>query len=184
MRPSLRTLLLSAAATLASGCGGSPFFVEAETEEVCKTEQNIQFPAALPGTASIQQTFELPIGDMGASLPEGQMESELRLKVFEITVTGGGADLSGIERATVSLRQPGTTSALKVIDYTRPANLPSGQKLTLTATTPVDMLELARQDTLELSFEARGALPQQSWTASLRACAGLRARVEYFDLVF
>jgi hypothetical protein len=183
MRPSLRTLLLSAAATLASGCGESLFFVEAETEEVCKTEQNVHFPAALPGTTSIQQNFELPIGDMGSSLPEGQLESELRLKLFEVTVTGGGADLSGIERATVSLRQPGSTSVIKVIDYTRPANA-SGEKLTLTAATPVDLLELARQDTLEFSFEARGALPQQGWTATLRACAGMRAQVDYFDLVF
>jgi hypothetical protein len=183
MRTPIRTLLFCAAATLASGCD-SLFFVEAEAEEVCKTEQNVSFPGALPGTASIQQSFELPIGDVGAGLPGGDMESELELKVFEVTVTGGGADLRSIERATVALRQPGTTTTITLIEYVRPANATSGTTLSLTATAPVDVLELARQESLELSFEARGSLPQQSWTANLRACAGVRAKVDYFDLAF
>jgi hypothetical protein len=183
MRPTIRTLLLSAAATLASGCD-SLFFVEAEAEEVCQTEQNVTFPGAFPGTASIQQSFELPIGDVGGTLPEGQMESELTLRLFEVTVTGGGADLRGIERASVVLQRPGTTETIKLIDYVRAENAPSGTTLTLAASAPVDVLELARQEQLQLNFEARGSLPQQSWTANLRACAGLRAKVDYFDLAF
>ncbi|XXF77110.1 hypothetical protein P2318_29255 [Myxococcaceae bacterium GXIMD 01537] len=184
MRTPTRILLLTAAA-LASGCGDSLFFVEAEVQEICKTEKSVTFPAALPGTASVQQTFELPIGDSGAALPEGTMDSDLRLKVFEVTATSGNVDLSQIESATVSIKKAGSTEApIKLIEYRRPPNAGSLQKLSLTASAPVDVLELARQEQLDLTFEARGALPTQEWTASVRMCAGLRAKVDYFDLVF
>jgi hypothetical protein len=184
MRPSLRLLLLSATASLATGCEGPLFFAEAELEEVCKTEQRVTFPAAFPGIASIQQAFELPIGDTGASLPEGEMETELQLKVFEVTVTSGNADLGRIETASVTLRPTGSTTPVKLVDYQRPANTGTLTTLSLRASAPVDVLELARQETLELTFEARGQLPQQQWTASLRACASLRAKVDYFDIAF
>ena len=183
MRPSLRILLLTATASLLTACDGPLFFAEAETEEICKTESRVTFPAALPGTSSVQQSFELPIGDTGAALPEGDMESELRLKVFEITATSN-VDLRSIESATLTLRQPGSTTGIRLVEYRRPADSGPLTKITLTASAPIDVLELAREDTLEMTFEARGALPQQEWTASLRACAGLRSQVDYFDLIF
>lgn len=184
MRPSLRILLLTATASLVTACEGPLFFAEAETEEICKTEQRVTFPAALPGTSSVQQTFELPIGDTGSALPEGDMESELRLKLFEVTATSNNVDLRSIESATLTLRQPGSTTGIRLVEYRRPSDTGPMTKLTLTASAPIDVLELAREDTLEMTFEARGALPQQEWTASLRACAGVRAKVDYFDLIF
>lgn len=184
MRPSLRILLLTASASLVTACEGPLFFAEAEMEEICKTEPTVTFPAALPGTTSVQQTFELPIGDTGSSLPEGDLESELRLKVFEVTATSNNVDLRSIESATLTLRQPGSTTGIRLVEYRRPSDSGPLTKLTLTASAPLDVLELARENKLEMTFEARGALPQQEWTASLRACAGVRAKVDYFDLVF
>lgn len=183
MRPSHRILLLTATASLLTACEGPLFFAEAETEEICKTESRVTFPAALPGTSSVQQSFELPIGDTGSALPEGDLESELRLKVFELTATSG-VDLRSIESATLTLRQPGATTGIRLVEYRRPSDSGPLTKITLTASAPIDVLELAREDTLEMTFEARGSLPQQEWTASLRACAGLRAKVDYFDLIF
>lgn len=185
MRTSLRILLLSSAA-LVTGCGpnDSLFYVEADMQEVCKTESNIHFPAALPGTASVQQAFELPIGDTGSSLPDGKMTSSLQLKVFDVKATAGNPDLRGIESATVTLKQPGSTTPIKLIEYKRPATATSATELALTSSDAVDVLELARQQKLEFTFEARGSLPQQEWTADVRLCAGVRAKVDYFDVVF
>jgi hypothetical protein len=44
--------------------------------------------------------------------------------------------------------------------------------------------QLARDDRLELVFEAQGELPQQAWTANMQACAGLWAQVHYFHFIF
>lgn len=177
---SLRVLLLSATALLATGCD-SLFFIEAEAEEICKAEPNIEFPAALPGTASVQQTLTFPLGDFADPLPEeADVETELRLKVFEVTAD---TDLSGIERASVSVRRPGTEETILIGEYRR-TGTGATQTLRLTGSGAVDLLDLARQEELDFLFDARGSLPTRAWTATLRACAGVRARASYFDLVF
>ncbi len=177
---SLRALLLSATALLATGCD-SLFFIEAEAEEICKAEPNIEFPAAFPGTASVQQTLTFPLGDFADPLPaEADVETELRLKVFEVTAD---TDLSGIERASVSVRRPGTEEAILIGEYRR-TGTGATQTLRLTGSGAVDLLDLARQEELDFLFDARGSLPTRSWTATLRACAGVRAKASYFDLVF
>lgn len=184
MRPTLRALLLTATASLGTACGGPLFFVEAEIEEVCNREDDVSFPAAPSGISSIQQNFALPLGDIGASLPDGALETELHLKLFEVNVTHGDVDLSAIEHASVKLRPAGSGTPITLVEYQRPAGAGPLRTLALTASVPVDVMELAREEQLDLTFEARGALPQEQWTGSLRACAGVRAKVEYFDVVF
>ncbi|MCP3141715.1 hypothetical protein [Pyxidicoccus xibeiensis] len=177
---SFRALLLASAALLVSGCD-SLFFIEAEAEEICKAEPDIEFPAALPGTASVQQTLTFPLGDFADPLPDdADVETELRLKVFEVTAD---TDLSGIERASVSVRKPGTEQTILIGEYRRTGTAPT-QTLRLTGSGSVDLLDMARQEELDFVFDARGSLPLESWTATLRACAGVRAKASYFDLVF
>lgn len=182
MRPSFR-VLLTTLPLLATGCS-SLFFVEAETEEICKLERALSFPGALPGTASVEKSIAFPIGNFGESLPEGDTESALRLQLFQLTATGGNPDLRGIESATVSMRKPGQSTPTKLLEYRRPANPPATQQISATGNESLDLLELARQEEVELLFEARGSLPPQDWTADFRACAGLRIQVNYFDLLF
>lgn len=177
---SFRALLLSCLALLATGCD-SLFFIEAEAEEICKTEPGLEFPAAFPGTASVQQTLTFPLGDFADPLPEeADVETALRLKLFEVAAD---TDLSGIERATVSVRKPGTEDTILIGEYRRTSTTAT-QTLRLTGSGAVDLLDLARQEELDFVFDARGSLPTESWTASLKACAGIRAKASYFDLVF
>lgn len=177
---SIRALLLSSLALCATGCD-SLFFIEAEAEEICKSEPNLQFPAAFPGTVSVQQTLTLPLGGFSDPLPkESDVETELRLKVFEVTAD---TDLSGIERATVAVRRPGTEAPLLIGEYRRTSTTAT-RTLRLTGSGAIDLRDLARQKELDLVFNARGSLPTKSWTATLRACAGIRAKASYFDLVF
>lgn len=183
MRPNLRTLLLTATASLGAACGPL-FFVEAEIEEICNREDDISFPAAPPDTLTIQQDFELPLGDIGDSLPDGSLETELHLKLFEVSTANNGVDLSAIEYATVKLRPAGSATPIVLAEYQRPAGAGPLRTLSLTGSVPVDVMELAREEQLHLTFEARGALPPVEWTGSLRACAGVRAKVKYFDVVF
>ncbi|MFP2905233.1 hypothetical protein ACLESD_09285 [Pyxidicoccus sp. 3LFB2] len=177
---SFRALLLSSLALCATGCD-SLFFIEAEAEEICKTEPDLDFPAAFPGTASVQQSFTFPLGDFADPLPEdADVETELRLKAFDVTAD---TDLSGIERATVAVRKPGSSETILIGEYRR-ANTQPRQSISITGSGAVNLLDLAREDELDLVFDARGSLPTESWTASIRTCAGVRAKATYFDLVF
>ena len=188
MRALPRVLLLTTTALLASGCrkiADTFFVVNAETEEICKAEQGIPFPAATPDTGTLVHTFEFPLGEIGADLPEGRLETEFRLRLFQLDVTGGGADLSGIESAKVSLRRLGSTEIIRtLLEYRQPSDAFSPTRITLRAVEAASVPQLARDDRLELVFEAQGTLPPQEWTADLRACAGLWAEVHYFDFIY
>ncbi|WP_426754853.1 hypothetical protein [Myxococcus sp. Y35] len=179
-KTSIRALLLSSIALLATGCE-SLFFIEAEAEEVCKTERDLSFPAALPITVNVERSITFPLGDLADPLPDDtEVETELRLRLFEVTAD---TDLSGIERASVSVREPGGNQTHVIGEYTRTSTA-ARRSIQLTSTGPVDLLDLAREPELEFIFDARGSLPSEDWTASVRACAGVKANANYFDLVF
>lgn len=175
-----RALLLATCALLATGCD-SLFSIEAEAEEICKSEPDVAFPAAVPLAVSVQHTLSFPLGDFADPLPpEADLETELRLKLFEVSAN---TDLSGIERASVSVRRPGTEDTILLGEYRRTSTAPT-RTLRFSGSGAVDLLDLARQEELDFVFEARGTLPSQQWQATLRACAGIRAQATYFDLVF
>ncbi|QRN98993.1 hypothetical protein JRI60_08190 [Archangium violaceum] len=188
MRALSRVLLLSAPLLLAPGCrkiADTFFVVDAENEEICKTEQGIEFPAAAPGSQTLSHTFVFPLGEIGADLPEGRLETEFRLRLFDFGATGGEVDLNGIEYAKVSLRREGSTEIIRtLLEYRRSSQTDSPTRLTLRGGEAASVPQLARADRLELVFEAQGELPQQAWTADMRACAGLWARVHYFHIIF
>ncbi|MBZ4396002.1 hypothetical protein OWM54_27740 [Myxococcus sp. MISCRS1] len=177
---SFRALVLSTCALVATGCD-SLFFIEAEAEEICKAEPNVDFPAAFPGSADIEYALDFPLGDFDDVLPEDtDVETELRLRGFEVT---SSTDLSGIERASVSVVKPGTSESILIGEYRRASTTPT-QSIRLTGSGAVNLLDMAREDSLQLVFTARGSLPTRDWSARLEACAGVRAKANYFDLVF
>ncbi|HEX8702966.1 MAG TPA: hypothetical protein VF815_29285 [Myxococcaceae bacterium] len=181
MSPSFRILLLTV--PLLTGCE-SFFFVEAKTEELCKTQQDLSFPAAIAIPGTVSQTFNFPVKDLTATIPTGDTEAFLTMKLFELTPTGGNPDLSGIERATLSLRldeqDPGTT----LLEYRRSSSNPNPQKLSATGSGVLDLQKVLRQEELELTMEASGVLPTRQWTADLRVCAGLSLKADFFDVLF
>jgi hypothetical protein len=182
MRPSFRILLL-AVPLLTTGCD-SLFFVEAETEEICKTQRNLDFPGGLPIPGTVSQTIRFPVKDLTATIPTGDTEAELRLKLFELTPTSGNPDLSGIERATLSVRLDDQTQSTTLLEYKRTAGQAAPQKLTATGSGVLDLQRVLKQEELELTMEASGRLPPSSWTADLRVCAGLSLRADFFDMIF
>jgi hypothetical protein len=188
MRALSRVLLLTTTALLTSGCrkiADTFFVVNAETEEICKTERSITFPAATPDTGTLVHTVEFPLGEIGSDLPEGRLETEFRLRLFQLDVTAGGADLSGIQSAKVSLRRLGSAEIIRtLLEYRQPSDAFSPTRITLRAVEAASVPQLARDDRLELVFEAQGTLPSQEWTADLQACAGLWTEVHYFDFIY
>jgi hypothetical protein len=188
MRALPRALLPCAALLLATGCGDiadTLFIVEVETEQICKVQRAITFPASQRGTTSFSYAFELPLGQVGAELPDGRLESELRLRKFELVVTSGNANMNALDSARVSLRRPGSAEIIRtLVEYQRPSQGSAPERLTLYGVDPVDVPQLARESSVELLFEASGTLPEQAWTVDIEACAGLWARVHYFDLLF
>ncbi len=182
MRPSFR-LLFTPLLLLVTGCE-SLFYVEAETEEICKTHRNVSFPPVLPIPGTVQQTLLFPVGDITATIPTGDTNSELRVKLFELTATSGDPDLSGVETATMSLRLSEQSTPALLLQYRRPPNQPPTQSLSATGSGTLDLQELIRQENLELSFVISGQLPTRAWTADIRVCSGLWLRADFTDLLF
>jgi hypothetical protein len=182
MRTSFRILLL-AVPLLTTGCE-SLFFVEAETEELCKIERNLTFPAAIAIPGTVSQSFNFPVRDLTRTIPTGDTEAVLTLKLFELTPTSGNPDLSGIDRAGLSVRLDGQTQATKLLEYQRSSSQPNPQKLSATGSAKLDLQELLDQEDLELTMEASGRLPTRQWTADLRVCAGLSLKADFTDVLF
>ncbi|RKG95528.1 hypothetical protein D7V97_37040 [Corallococcus sp. CA053C] len=178
---SFRTLLLCCALPLfTTGCE-SLFAIEVEAEEICKTENDLSFPAAPPLNGSVEQTFQVPLGDFASALPDDtDVETHVRLKLFDATAT---TDISGIERASLSVRKPGSTEYVLLGDFRRTGTGPTN-KLQLTSSGEVDVLDLAKQEELEFLFQASGSPPAQSWSADVKVCVGARAKANYFNLLF
>jgi hypothetical protein len=188
MRALCRVLLLSATLLLVPGCqkiANTFFVVDVESDEICKLEQGIGFPAAEPGSRTLSHIFVFPLGEIGADLPEGRLDTEFRLRLFDLDATGSEVDLNGIEYAKVSLRREGSTEIIRtLLEYRRSSQRLSPTRLTLRGGEATSVPQLARDDQLELVFEAQGELPPRAWTAKMQACAGLWARVHYFHLIF
>ncbi|MFL5345369.1 MAG: hypothetical protein ACJ8AT_11275 [Hyalangium sp.] len=182
MSPSYRILLI-ALPLLTTGCSDL-FYVEAETEEICKTQRNISFPASIPIPGTVSQTINFPVGDISATIPTGSTQAQLRVRLFELTATSSNVDLNGIDHASVALRLPNQSTPTKLLEYKRAANQTSTQKISATGSGVLDLNDLIRQDNLELTFEASGTLPTKDWTGDLRICSGLWMRTNILDLIF
>ena len=179
---SFRTLLLCCALPLfTTGCE-SLFSIEVEAEEICKTENDLSFPAAPPLSGSVEQSFQIPLGDFANALPDDtDVETQLRLKLFDATAT---TDISGIERASLSVRKPGSTEYVLLGEFRRTGTGGPTNKLQLTSSGEVDVLDLAKQEQMEFLFQATGSPPSQSWSADVKVCVGAKAQANYFNLLF
>jgi len=184
MRTSIRILLITLP-LLTTGCS-SLFSVEAETEELCKTQRNVNFPGLPLPPGTVRQTFNYPIGDLVATLPTEGTEAKLSMRLFEVTATGGNPELSGVEFVSMAMRLPDETRPRELLKYTRPPNQASTQKLSAVANdqSSVEISKLLGQETIELTVEASGQLPPRDWTADVRVCAGLFMKADVLDLIF
>ena len=184
----LRLLVPWIALALLPGCRkiADTFFVmSAETQQQCKAERGVVFPAASPGSEPLTYTLTFPLGQLGGDLPEGSLDTEFRLRLFELAVTGGDADLGGIQSARVSLRRRGSAELIRtLVEASQPSQAFSATRLILRGVEPASVSQLGRDEQVELVLEAQGPLPGQEWTADVEACVGLRSEVHYFNLVF
>ena len=182
-RPWLSLLAL----TLLPGCRqiADTFFVmNAETQQQCITAHDVT-PTADASSGRLTYTLSFPLGQVGGDLPVGQMDTEFRLRLFELTVTSGDADLSGLQFARVSLERTGSEELIRtLVEAEQPSQEFSASRLTLRGVEPASVPQLGRDAQVKLVFEAQGRLPTQPWTADLQACVGLRSEVHYFNPVF
>jgi|GEM_PF-1117951 len=184
-----RVLMLTTAVLFAPGCrkiADTFFVVTAETDELCKSERSLTFSG--DGTDTLTRTVTFPLGQMGADLPEGHLETELRLRLFELDVTGGAVDLKeNLQMVKVSLRRQGATEFIRTLleqENNAPSQAFTPTRLVLRGVEAASVPELARDEQVELVLEARTREPLPEWTADLQVCASLRAEVHYFHLIY
>src|SRR5690242_7366062 len=99
----LRALVVAALALPLSGCG-SLFFLEAETEEICKGMDDMPMPGMPGGQAvNIDTGGEYAMGDLLGALPVEGFDGVLELLSLSLKGKDGVSDLSFVEAAQVSV---------------------------------------------------------------------------------
>lgn len=178
---------IAIAIALATALAGCDLTATAEADSVCVTENatSAQVPGALGGTTVTDFSLPVPLKaqyDLGAALPDLRKDGVTATLIAQsLSLTSPeGADLSGVERASLTVSAPGKPDV--VFSYAKPAG-ESGARTTLVAipgapANLVDYLQGGRTITIG-SPRFSGHLPSTSWTPALRTCAGTKIDVDY-----
>ena len=179
----MRTALvisLAAVALLGAGCGRPILFAEIEEQSICKTVREAPFAGVMPGT-DLQTELPFPLGDY---LPLFQVEgATLTLQLVELVFTArtGISDFNAVEQGTVTVLAPVGSSEVPVVPaaYARDTN-PPGSTLVMAAQTAMDLAPyLDAESNLTLQTWMTGALPESDWTADIKGCIYMKARLNY-----
>lgn len=209
MTPNKILLSVLAAAVLIA-CGRPLFYAELEEPRLCKTipaEDLFPFPGTSPG-AELRAELPIPLGailepitafgqgDADGGTAAIDLDTTVRLIEFTLVARSGVTDFNAVETVAISVvPEPGSgLERATLLNYTRdPAHLP-GDRLTVAGDENVNLAEYIGQSgsatlpdggTVDgtVRFEAvmTGTLPENEWTADMRACVFLKTRINYLN---
>jgi hypothetical protein len=174
------------AVALAAALAGCDLTASAEADSVCVTENAASSPITTSSAVAVSG-LSVPLKasyDLGAALPDLQKKgvtADLHAQSLSLT-SPEGADLSGIDRFSVTLTAATAGQPDVVFTYARPAGA-TGPTTRLVATPSaavnlVDYLRNGRTITLA-DPQVSGRLPSGTWTPAVRTCAGTKVEVDY-----
>jgi hypothetical protein len=176
MRKTIAILLLASLA-------GCDLEAEAEADRVCVTE-----PAAftVPGQP-VQGSFTFPTPNLrlrfDAALPdlnEQGVEADLIATSISL-VTAQNVDLSGIQRASVTIAASGANPAVTFV-YDRPAGAAAPiTRIEARPTARVDLVDYVDgTNSIAISqIQVEGTAPSSAWTPSFETCGSSKVTVDY-----
>src|SRR4051794_20213939 len=98
----VRALAVSCLALSLCGCGA--MYLEAETEELCKTIPGIEMPGAPASQMmSIDTGTDYDFGSALSSLPTNSVDGKIELLALTLKPVSGVSDLSFVQTAQVSV---------------------------------------------------------------------------------
>lgn len=166
-----------AIAALPGGCG-ELFGADVQVDDLCKTLDDQDFPAAPPGTGEDSHfvaDFAIPVDQMMQYM-EAAGTSSLKLKSVSLQPTQGIDDLACVDQVT--LRAADGAQGATLTQYQRAADAGPVPVLTLQVN-DVDVRSYATEGVVTLSADVAGRLPAVPWKAKVTACftaaASLRA---------
>lgn len=190
------------ASLLATGCNQPLFFAELEEPRLCKTIEEIPFFGTPPGS-DLRYEVGIPIASELPLFAGGQdVETDIHLIEFALLRRGGILDFNDVETAEVIVRTaPGASEPdALLLSYQRdPANLP-GDTLIVGGDRQVNLLPYifdpgttdggppssldggtADEGTIGVEVVMTGELPEEAWSADIRACIYMRTRFNYLN---
>jgi hypothetical protein len=165
-----------AAASLPGGCG-QLFTADVQVNDVCKTLENQQFPAAPAEASTLPQItagFTVPVGEI-LNQVDFATNSSLKLKSISVAPTQGISDLTGIEEATVRVSNGGQEVTLA--SYQRASGVSAVPAITFD-THDFDIVPFLSGDAVTVTADLAGSLPAVPWTATVTACFTAAAHLE------
>jgi hypothetical protein len=164
-----------------SGCGGPLLFAELEEELICKTIPDVIFDPSVPGV-DLRRDFPIPLKDY---LPLFSLEgasTNIELVELVFNAKSGITDFNSVEQATVTVVGPEGTTIPPAVpgQYVKDlVNLP-GRTLVLPGQPGIDLVPfMDTESTLNLQNVMTGSLPPNPWTADVRGCLRMKARLDY-----
>jgi hypothetical protein len=182
---SIRALFVLAVLA-ATGCGGgdSLFYAELEEPGICKTVLDVPMDPTAPG-ASLTKT--IPI-DLAANVPLFDTDSgNVVVRLLEVKFTGkqGIQDFNSVDSAEIlALPDPNDTTGLQptqVLAYTKEPGVIPGKELNIVADQGIDLVPFLTNGVVTVEARMNGGLPNNVWTADVRGCIYMKARVKYLD---
>jgi hypothetical protein len=161
--------VLAAASLPQGGCGSQLFSADVQVNDICKTVDNQQIPAAPAAVAGPQQvstSFTVPVDDV-LSQADYASNSSLKLRSVTLRPTAGISDLSGVTSAEIRVASGG--QEVVVTNYQHAAGSGAVTAIALD-THDFEMISYLNGSSLSVSADLAGSLPTSDWTASITAC--------------
>ncbi len=173
----LRWSSFTLAGLLALGCTPS---MEIDAPEVDVTQPDLQFfgiPAGVSSGGSVMGYFKFSAAKLGATTPDaGTLKNVKRLQVTRVVLLAktGIEDFSFLDHLTVDAANLGYATqsspgqpVIRIVDYQASPGVPTGPKLEMPLSPPVDMLPLWVHTWLYLTVTATGYPPSIDWSVDV-----------------
>lgn len=177
----MRAAFIGIVAIAATGCGNPILFAELDEPSICKTIPDVVFDPSVPGT-DLRKDFPLSLKDFLPLFTYEGASTTIQLQELVFNAKEGITDFNSVEQATVTVVGPDGSALPPAVpgQYAKDASNLPGRTLVLPGQAAVDLVPYMNTEaTLNLQNIMTGSLPTNPWTADVRGCLRMKARMNY-----
>jgi hypothetical protein len=171
MRTTTTKTFLVVALTCAAAAAASCAKVEADIPKAEVTQKSVNFQG-FPGSkqfgeVSITQSFTLTADDLSWAK---NLNSEVFAYEVELKAVGAVQDLSFIHYARITMSDgsaDGTTPAVEIVNYERPANVVASPVIVAPTTYPINVSQVWAAKNVVVTMVLAGIFPEEAWAADV-----------------
>jgi hypothetical protein len=171
MRTTTTKTPLAIALVFAASAAASCAKVEADIPQAEVTQKSVNFQG-FPGSkqfgeVSVTQSFTLTSDDLAWAK---DLNSEVYATEFELKAVGAVQDLSFIHYAHIMMSdgsEDGTTPAVEIVNYERPANAVASPVIDVPTTYPINVSQVWAAKKVVITMVLAGVFPEEAWAADV-----------------